>query len=246
MKYVRTFMVFLFFLLILNLKTISFAMNTGLSTEIIPDDEVQTILSRFDISMLTIEHEKRPIECFDVNEKGMIAVGYSSSFISNEKNICVYSNDGTFLYGYQFDDSGSFAVEWDEDRLIIYFVRSGLAVAVNKTGEIEAIEKIQNTIDNNSYWNHTIRSKKRVVGDTTYRLKNNMGALNLVASSYSQVVVEKADGVKTVIYDATTYHLITLIILIIVALTITCIAIIGVIREWIKQNKLYNLKHKPS
>ena len=49
--------------------------------------------------------------------------------------------------------------------------------------------------------------RKRTVDDTEYTVENNMGILNLVAVSYSQLTVTDADGNKTVIYDVNQFQL---------------------------------------
>ena len=235
----------LFILLFLNAKSTSYAMDAGFSMEKLSDAEKDEYINRyFDISMLTTEPPKRPIECFDVNKNGMIAIGYSCFLMSPQKNICVYTEDGSFLYGYRFEDTGSFGIEWDDDNLIIYSVRASKAIAVNQAGEVEYVATINKTIDNHNYWQESVFSKKRTVGDTNYKLKNNMGTLNLVAYSYSQVVVEESDGKNTVVYDANTYHFITLCLIILVYFAMYCIVITRLIREVVKQRRLYKLKQK--
>ena len=172
----------------------------------------------------------------------MIAVGCSDSFMSTKKVICIYADDGTFLYGYQFDTYGVFGVEWDQDRLIIYLVRGDGAVVVNPTGEIEAVSEIQNTVENHTYWRKSVFSKERLVGDIKYTLKNNMGILNFFASAYSQVVVEKSSGERAVIYDAGIYHLVSMLVVVVIVLLMICIAIICLTREVIKQRRAFKTK----
>ena len=172
----------------------------------------------------------------------MIAVGCSDSFMSTKKVICIYADDGTFLYGYQFDTYGVFGVEWDQDRLIIYLVRGDGAVVVNPTGEIEAVSEIQNTVENHAYWRKSVFSKERLVGDTKYTLKNDMGILNFFASAYSQVVVEKSSGERAVIYDAGIYHLVSMLVVVVIVLLMICIAIICLTREVIKQRRAFKTK----
>ena len=84
------------------------------------------------------EPQKNPIECFSVNENGEIAIGCSDS---EQKTVCIYADNGKFQYGYSFECSGSFGIEFENNNLNIYFVRSDVAIAVNQMGEVESIYK---------------------------------------------------------------------------------------------------------
>lgn len=174
------------------------AVNTGFSTEPLSEDDINTLLKNVSISMLTDEPSKKAIKCFSVNEDGLIAIGYGSS---ENKTVCIYTNDGVFKYGYSFKCSGSFGIELDKSVLNIYLVRSDVAIAVNSAGEVEGVLKIQNTSENNAYWNNCVFSTKREIGDTEYFLKNDMGIFNLFASSYSQLIVTDKNGEESIIYD---------------------------------------------
>ena len=104
------------------------AMNTGFSTELLPEDNMNTLLKNVNISMLADEPPKKTIECFAVNEDGLIAIGCNSS---ENKVVCIYTSDGVFQYGYSFKCSGNFGIEFDKSVLNIYLVRSDIAIAVN-------------------------------------------------------------------------------------------------------------------
>ena len=87
------------------------AMKTGFSTELLPEDDINTLLKNVNISMLADEPPKKTIECFAVNEDGMIAIGCSSS---ENKMVCIYTSDGVFQYGYSFKCNGNFGIELDK------------------------------------------------------------------------------------------------------------------------------------
>lgn len=205
MKRLRSFVVILiFFLLIVGRSITAFAINTGFTTESMPVEDVSTFLSNINLSILTSEPPKKTIARFAVNEKGLIAIGHDSS---NEKTIAIYTSSGEYQYGYTFNSSGSFGLEWDNDNLLIYFVRSDVAISVNAIGEIIDVLKIQNTAANNTYWNHSVFSTKQCVNNTQYAIQNNRGILNLVAPSYSQLIAISSSGEETVLYDASSAQL---------------------------------------
>ena len=184
------------------------AMNTGFTTEEMTPEEQERFLSNVDLSLIIKEPKKRAIKRFDVNDDGLIAIGSEDSM---GKFISVYTSDGTFQYGYRFDCSGDFGVEWDDDNIIIYFVRSDVAALYDDKGENIELREIQNTIDNNSYWNHVVYSNQRTVNGCQYTLRNDMGLFNFIASSYSQLVKTDADGSVSIIYDVNTEYTITVV-----------------------------------
>ncbi len=237
MRYVKYCLTMLLLIFLLNKNMLVSAKDAGFTMEEFVEDEHSTFLSKFHISLLNVEPPKRPIDCFDVNEKGMIAVGFDASFSSKKRTICIYSSDGIFQYGYQFDDYGIFGVEWDEDRLIIYLVRSNIAVVVNKEGVVEEFAEIKNTAENHSYWRKSVFLTKRVVGDTEYALKNEMGIFNLFASGYSQMIVTNAEGKARVIFDVNAAYFTNMVAVFVGVLIFGGIVVFGVVREFMKQKR---------
>ena len=170
------------------------AMNTGFSTEDMSEEDRNSFISHVDFSLLTTEPTRINLDCFVVTEQGKIAAvqtGYG------RKTVCVYAADGSFLYGYSFICEQSLAVEWDADRLNLYFVRSGIIMSVDPNGNIGEMKRVPDTTDNGIYDN-LLRKSKRVVGDVTYQLKKD----KWLALSFSQLVVIDAAGVETVLYKS--------------------------------------------
>ena len=146
------------------------------------------------------EPEKRGILCFDVNEQGMIAISMEHGF--RKKEICVYSSQGEFLYGYAFRANGIIAVEWDQENLNLCFVRGGTLMSLDRSGNVLDIKDIPTTIRNDRYENDLLYTYKRTVGETTYRICNDQGLiLNFLTTSFSQIVVTDPDGTERIIYD---------------------------------------------
>ena len=179
------------------------AMNTGFSTEELSEETKISFMSSINLSQLSTEPKKSGILCFDVNEQGMIAVGQNGA---QDKEICVYTSLGEFLYGYTFSCSQSFCVEWDEQYINIYFIRSDVIISLDSDGRVLDIKRVQDTIDNNSYRN-SLYSMTRTVGNTTYLIRNDMGILNWITSSFSQIVTIDATGTESIIYDVNSMQL---------------------------------------
>ena len=184
--------------ILINGSFSAFAINTGFTTNELPSEDKQTFLSNFELTLLTEEPQKNAVACFDVNEDGLVAIGTENA---SKKSILIYTSNGTFQYGYEFDSSGSFGVEWDGNNIIIYLIRSDLAVLTDEKGTVLELYEIENTIENNSYWNHSVFTPQREVNNSRYIMKNDMGLLNVLASSYSQVVKIDNNENETIIYD---------------------------------------------
>lgn len=179
----------------------AFAMNTGFSTSEMSAKEQHIFLSNVNLSLIYDEPQKSTITCFDVSKSGLIAIGFASA---ENKYISVYDTTGKFQYGYIFNCNQTFGVQWDNANLIIYFVRSDVAASFSPDGTNVELKEIEDTIDNNSYWNHFVFSKEKTIDGNKYILKNNMGVLNIFASSYSQLLRTDSNGNETVLYDVST------------------------------------------
>lgn len=175
-----------------------YAMNTGFLTEKLSQKETDIFIENINILLLNEEPERKAIRCFDVSSDGLIALGQNNG---ERKEVCIYSTEGVFQYGYSFKCGQSFGVEWSNENINIYFVRSDVIVTLNCNGNIMAIAEVSDTIENNTYRNHLLYSQNRIVGNNTYSVKNDMGLLNLIATSYSQLLFVNADGEEVVLYD---------------------------------------------
>lgn len=207
------------------------AVHTGFKTSGLSTKEKNTFIFNSNILLIDEEPVKKAITCFDVNSNQLIAIGQNTP---DRKIICVYSNEGVFQYGYTFNCSGDFGVEWDEENLNIYFVRSSVIVSVTPNGEILDAFKVPDTIENNSYVNHFIHSTKKTLDNTEYSIENNMGILNLLASSYSQIIIKGPSDAERVIYDVRATQLSNMIVSIVVVGVFVSIVVAGVVWQFIK------------
>lgn len=232
MKLVRYIFTILLFSLLLVVEGMeALAMNTGFDTELLPENDVNTLLKNLNVAVLTDEPPKKAIECFAVNEDGAIAIGCSNS---ENKTVCIYTNDGVFQYGYSFKCSGNFGIDLDKSVLNIYLVRSDVAIAVDSVGEVNSILKIQNTSENNSYWNNCVFSTRRKNADTEYSLENDMGIFNLFASSYSRLIATSKCGEERVIYDVNAAQFSNMAVVAGGVIAFVCLVVAVVIGQFIR------------
>ncbi len=209
MKMMKNVFMTLMVLLLLSCNCLTtYAINSGFDLEPVSNERELQIQNNINICVFEQEVSGNTIECFDVNDDGMIALGTNKS---SQKFISIYNSQGVFQYGYQFDCTGSFGIEWDANNIIIYFVRSDIACSVNPIGEIQEILDIKNTSNNNSYWNNNVFSTTRTVGNVKYRMQNDFGILNIFSTSYSQLVIQDSNGQTKIIYDVNAQQLYKLV-----------------------------------
>lgn len=218
-------------LLLTNGLPVAYAMDIERSTEVLSEEDRYALVKNINVSMFEIEPEKRAIECFDVSEEGFIAVGSGDS---EEKTICVYTKEGVFQRGYRFNCSGDFGVELDRDTPIIYLVRSNVVITVNSQGEIEKAEKVKDSSENTAYWNRAVFSTTQKVGETEYSIRNNMGILNILTSSYAQLIAVDEGGEERILYDVSSNQTSKTVLFLIVATFFVCIVMAVVVRQFVK------------
>ena len=220
-------------------------MNTGFDTEELSEETKERILSYINLTLLETAPRKRGIQCFDVNEQGMIAIYQEHSFIGRKKEICVYSSQGEFLYGYAFRTDGSIAVEWDHENLNIYFVRGDELMSLDKNGNVLDMKNVPITKKNDSYKNDLLYTFKRTVGDTTYQIRNDQGPiLNFLTASFSQIVVTDPDGTERIIYDINEEERNKKVVIFILIGTFVTLAVAGLIVLTVLHVKYFNKLRK--
>lgn len=235
MKIIRAGFISLAVFLIVFCGCISaLAMNTGFSTGEMNSEEQQTFLSNIDLTLMSEEPQKSAFTCFDVSKSGQVAIGFANA---QNKYISVYDANGKFQYGYVFNCNQSFGVQWDSADLIIYFVRSDAAASFDSNGTNVELRTIEDTADNNSYWNRCVFSKEKTIDTNRYTAKNNMGILNIFASSYSQLLKTDSDGNETIIYDAGTTQMLQTVLFIIAVLIFAAIVTALVIRQFLRAKR---------
>ena len=168
--------------------------------EFLPDPvtDRKQILENRGFTLLEEPPRKFSIECFDVNEDGLIAIGTQKG---ETKIISICDSDGVFQYGFTCQDTGDFGLQWEKDEVLFYSVRSDLAFRVSASGDVKEIRKIANTIENNAHWHHVVFADERIVGADRYYLKDDMGILNYMGSSHAQLAVVHADSTEQILYD---------------------------------------------
>ena len=168
--------------------------DIGFSYGAVSKEVKETFINNINISLVSKLDSKEKICCFDINESGSIAIGTGKYF---DKYVWIYSDKGDFQYGYKFNCSGSYGVEWNSDNIKIHFVRSDITIELNRYGDVINIYKIEKNPQNNYHWNNVVFSSKKQQGENIYIAKDN----NPLATSYSKLIKIDAKGYETTVYD---------------------------------------------
>ena len=158
----NTFLVAVILIIIALCQISASAINTGFATE----KRTNSITLR-DFSKLYADPTPRSIVCFDVNDNGKFAIGYSGY---TTRYICIYSPEGEFEYGYKFTSHGMWGVEWSEDNLLVCILRSDMIFELDPMGNVVDVYDILDTEENRKYWDSGIFSPNRTVNNKIYEL----------------------------------------------------------------------------
>lgn len=82
------------------------------------------------VKKLDKENKSYAIKCFDVSDKGNVAVGMSDGLIN------VYDINDNFICGYEIYSNGIYALKWENDNLYIFFLRYNTAILLSMQGNI--------------------------------------------------------------------------------------------------------------
>lgn len=228
MKNVIKFLVCIIFVMVIVFSTgvNARAVSTGFSTSDMDSEQENIIIKNLNISLVSENGNSKAIECFDVNESGIIALGHDNG---RQKSISIYDSEGNFKRGYSFRCDGSFGVEWDGDCLNIYLIRGNVLVAVDESANIIDIAWVEDTDENNDYMIDYIFATEKNVGNVKYSIRNNMGALNFVASSYSQLV-KSTEGNEVILYNANDAQTVKTVVTLVGVILFACVAVFVLIK----------------
>lgn len=222
------------FTLAIFLSLTCLANSSGFDLEYSTNEEATEIFKEH-YQFHPIEERKMTagFSCFAANELGQYALGFSSG----DKTILVYDNDGTYLYGFDFDLSGSFYLDFDGETLIVYSVRGDVAIYVDSTGTCLAHAKIQDTKSNQEYWRELQRPSRKI-GTNIYHA-GFLGNYPKISEygQYSTLKKLSANNKETILYDNTDRIVKPLIFTAVGVLLFVSIAIIVLVYNLITWNR---------
>lgn len=190
------------FLLMLCISHIyAWAESPVTNTQTAMSDAAEEFISRIGIYPWSNDGVARSIQCFDVNSQGYSAIGFCGAS-TQTKYVGIYDKDGNFLYGYSFQCSGSYLLEWvDEEQLAIYWVRGSVRATFDQNCKCQEYFPYKVDTAMNRHLN-TLQKTTRLINEDRYVIDKGNSVLTKFATSYSSLVRVSSDGVEHIIYDA--------------------------------------------
>lgn len=182
-------------LLVCMICTAPVAAYQNYDTEAVYGEAYAQLLRQVSDFALTDEPERdRMIKCFAISEEGKIALAFDGEYAQ----IDVYQSDGTWLYGYSFENRNSaFSVFFEGETLCVYHAKSGFVASFDARGNCVLIHKAvytQRTSD--AYRNDFYRPSSGQIGGLSYTAEKSISL-----TKYARFTVEDQQGNKTVIYE---------------------------------------------
>lgn len=167
MKNDKIFCTIVLFFVILNIKTV-YANEMQLQTSQMSKDDKESYWESYEVKFTKeLPKENQPIEYFDINDDGDIAIVFSN------RTIAVYDSKGDFSYSVTLKMYGVMKALWHENHLVIYDLRSDDAVEIDDKGNM--IDIYDYVFD--STFDDFLSSHIRTIGDTKYVARNNLGTV---------------------------------------------------------------------
>lgn len=187
--------------LISSMVIISSAATTQFTTDPFSAQEKAAFIEDTDLKKMKKATKTKSFECFDVNEKGEIAVLFTGS---PEYTICVYNSDFKLKYAFTFKVEGVVACKWSGEDIMVYLANDEVYAKINKKGKWTTLSHIQDSVENSELADSLIHQNRSItVGNTTYTAQNDLGVLNSLQPerSFSQLVKLDANGNKSILFD---------------------------------------------
>lgn len=173
--------------------------SVGMETHSISTEEKASIIENIHLQIIQEDSRNTSIQCFDVSQDGMIALGSSSG---GNKLIYVYDASGTFQYGFCFYCDGAYGIEFQGGNLGIYFLRGNVLVTYDSSGACVDVQKMADTTENYAIAKDLLNRTEKYIAGRHYAMERNMEFGN----AYSRFVVTDELGIKTVLFDSTKSH----------------------------------------
>ena len=225
------------FVLLVSMTMSTFAAPTPFVTDPLTKEEQATFTENSPVKKIEEFNWTTPRRCFDVNEDKMILLLFSRS---SEYTVCVYNSDFEFQYGFSFDAYGTVACEWSGNDIMVFFVRSDIYAKLDSNGQWTEFYRVLYSPENRKLRDYLLYKKTEIsVENTTYKIQNDMGMLNLiqVEHSHSQLIKIDENNNETILYDVNNEQIIRTIVVLIFIIGVASTAFFVLIKPIIQDTK---------
>ena len=180
------------------------AIATELITEDLGAEQIEGLFASFEVERIEEQEVSVGFSCFDINDQGDYALGFS---FPSKDYIQVFDANSNYKYGYQFNCQGAFCIGLEVDSFVIYDVRSELAVHINENGECCEIKCVPVISENISYRHQIMDARKKVGHNVTYMAEHSMSNSESVSfGTYPRLTRTDVDGKVTILFETKDYQ----------------------------------------
>jgi len=169
------------------------------STQFLASEKKAEAIERIRLQLIRDDRIKAGIQCFDVNNDGMVALAFQAY---SRGWIYVYNADGEFQYGFRFITNGDFGIDFYQEHLAIYFARGNMIAIYDSMGNCIDIREEPDSKLNSYRFREILNRSHKEMNGKWYTLERDVPFFD----SYSRCVVVNDQGVKTVLYDVSVMH----------------------------------------
>lgn len=180
-------------------STVTFAKEKSIGeislTEVTDQERLDYFFENISIRIEEREPIKSSIDCFAVNEKGMIAIIHNSSL--GRRYIRIISNDGTFVKAFSYkQNSSAVAIRWDGDNLQIFSIRGGVAFTMDMEANILGVYDFTQDEAWYEYYENDLDAKEKTVENVTYKVTKDFSK-----PIGEKIIVNSEEGTKVIYND---------------------------------------------
>ena len=149
-----------------------------------------------------------------------------------KENKIAISNSNNVLTLFEFDNDGSFYVQWNDGNILLMLVRGSIVIEFSQDGQlINMVKTDDSSVKNNSLWNQIAKRK------SVNYVKNDMGMFNFLASSYSQLITEDSQGNQTILYDVNNTQMTKTIVAFFAVIVFAAVVVLMILVQFVKFRK---------
>lgn len=209
--------------------------NYEFETTDLSENEVNQIWQNINLrkssDLKSLDSIELPIVSFDVSKDGIILLGF-------KENKIAISNSNNVLTLFEFDNDGSFYVQWNDGNILLMLVRGSIVIEFSQDGQlINMVKTDDSSVKNNSLWNQIAKRKSVNIGQASYYVKNDMGMFNFLASSYSQLITEDSQGNQTILYDVNNTQMTKTIVAFFAVIVFATVVVLMILVQFVKFRK---------
>lgn len=214
--------------------------NYEFETTALSENEVNQIWQNINLrkssDLKSLDSIELPIVSFDVSKDGIILLGFI--LLGFKENKIAISNSNNVLTLFEFDNDGSFYVQWNDGNILLMLVRGSIVIEFSQDGQlINMVKTDDSSVKNNSLWNQIAKRKSVNIGQASYYVKNDMGMFNFLASSYSQLITEDSQGNQTILYDVNNTQMTKTIVAFFAVIVFAAVVVLMILVQFVKFRK---------